>query len=260
MIIDTHAHLFYDNMQLNFDEMLARAKDAGISAIIVPAVDLKTSQAGIQLAEKYDIIYTLVGIHPGDAVKSDLKDLEEIEKLCSHEKVVGIGETGLDYYWDTSNVDTQKEFFKLQIQLAREKELPIVIHTRESCGDAIAMIKENYDESLSGQFHCFGGTPDEAEEILSMDNSRDNFYISFCGNVTYKNFKETDTVKAVPIERMLSETDSPFLTPVPNRGKTNEPSNVIYTIEKLAEIKNIGKDKLIEQLYNNARKLFKKII
>lgn len=120
------------------------------------------------------------------------------------------------------------------------------------------MIKENYDENLSGQFHCFGGMPVEAEEILSMD-SRDNFYISFCGNVTYKNFKETDTIKAVPIERMLSETDSPFLTPVPNRGKTNEPSNVIYTIEKLAEIKNTEKDKLIEQLYNNARKLFKKI-
>lgn len=255
MIIDTHAHLYYDNIVVNLEEVLARATDAGIKAIIVPAVDLKTSREIIQLAENYEIIYALVGIHPGDVGKSNISDIDEIEKLCSHEKVVGIGETGLDYYWDKSNIDVQKEFFRLQIALAKDKKLPIVIHTRDSTEDAISMIKENYNENLSGQFHCFGGTPDEAERILTMDN----FYISFCGNVTYKNFKEIDTVKAVPVERMLSETDSPFLTPVPNRGKTNEPANVVYTIDKIAEIKGVERDRLMYGMLSNARKLFKKI-
>lgn len=255
MIIDTHAHLYYDNIVVNLEEVLARATDTGIKAIIVPAVDLKTSREIIQLADKYQIIYALVGIHPGDVGKSNISDIDEIEKLCSHEKVVGIGETGLDYYWDKSNIDVQKEFFRLQIALAKDKKLPIVIHTRDSTEDAISMIKENYNENLSGQFHCFGGTPDEAERILMMDN----FYISFCGNVTYKNFKEIDTVKAVPVERMLSETDSPFLTPVPNRGKTNEPANVIYTIDKIAEIKGVERDRLMYGMLSNARKLFKKI-
>lgn len=255
MIIDTHAHLYYDNIVVNLDEVLERASDTGIKAIIVPAVDLKTSQEIIQLAEKYEIIYALVGIHPGDVNKSNVSDIDEIEKLCSHEKVVGIGETGLDYYWDKSNIDLQKEFFRLQIDLAKDKKLPIVIHTRDSTRDAIAMIKENYGDDLSGQFHCFGGTPDEVSDILPMEN----FYISFCGNVTYKNFKEMATVKAVPIERMLSETDSPFLTPIPNRGKTNEPANVIYTIEKIAEVKGMDKSILMDEMLNNALKLFRKI-
>lgn len=255
MIIDTHAHLYYENIVVNLDEVLSRAADKGIKAIIVPAVDLKTSQEIIQSAEKHEIIYALVGVHPGDVNKSKISDIDEIEKLCSHEKVVGIGETGLDYYWDTSNIDLQKEFFRLQITLAKDKQLPIVIHTRDSTTDAISMIKENYDDNLSGQFHCFGGTADEVKDILPMQN----FYISFCGNVTYKNFKELDTVKAVPADRLLSETDSPFLTPVPNRGKTNEPSNVIYTIEKIAEVKEIDKSILKDEMLKNALKLFRKI-
>jgi TatD DNase family protein len=255
MIIDTHAHLYYDNIAVNIDDILKRAIDTGISAIIVPAVDIKTSREVIQLCEKYDVIYGLIGIHPGDVNNSSLSDIDELEKLTSHEKVVGIGETGLDYYWNKSNIEIQKQYFKLQIELAKDKKLPIVIHTRDSTEEAIAMIVDNYDENLSGQFHCFGGSPDEAAKILTLDN----FYISFCGNVTFKNFKEGETVMAVTPEKMLSETDSPFLTPIPNRGKTNEPSNVIYTIDKIANMKSLEKDIFIKILYENALSLFKKI-
>lgn len=255
MIIDTHAHLYYENIAVNLEEVLENARNSGIQKIIVPAVDLKTSYEIIKLSEKHDIIYSLVGIHPGDVNKSNLEDLSEVEKLLEHPKVVGIGETGLDYYWDTSNIDTQKEFFRRQIEITKRNKLPIVIHTRDSTEDAISMIEENYDENLSGQFHCFGGSVVDAERILKLDN----FYISFCGNVTYKSYKEYDVIKSIPAERLLSETDSPFLTPVPNRGKVNEPSNIVHTIRKIAEVKNMDEAELSRIMYENSFKLFTKI-
>ena len=255
MIIDTHAHLYYDNIVTYLDEIIRRAADAGIERIIVPAVDLKTSIEIIHLSEKHDIIYCAIGFHPCDVQKSKISDIDELEKLTSHEKVVAIGETGLDYYWDKSTIDLQKEFFNLQIDLAKDKGLPIVIHTRDSTADAIEIISNKYDDSLSGQFHCFGGNKEDAEKVLEMKN----FYISFCGNVTFKNFKELDVVEFVPSKRMLSETDSPFLTPEPNRGKPNEPSNIIYTIRKIAEIKQKDEGQLKEELYQNAINLFKKL-
>ena len=256
MIIDTHAHLYYDNIAVNLKEVLERAINSGVEKIIVPAVDLKTSKEIIQLADKYEIIYALVGIHPGDVNKSDINDVDEIEKLVTHPKVVGIGETGLDYYWDKSNIDLQKQFFKKQIDLAKRNKLPIVIHTRDSTEDSIKLIEENYDETLSGQFHCFGGSVNDVERILKLDN----FYISFCGNITYKNYNDYELIRAVPYERLLSETDSPFLTPVPNRGKVNEPSNVIYTIQKLSEIIGIDESALKTRMHQNAVKLFPKIL
>ena len=255
MIIDTHAHLYYDNIATYLDEILQRAVDSGIERIIVPAVDLKTSKNIIQLSEKHDIIYCAVGFHPTDVQKASLSDIDELEKLTFHEKVVAIGETGLDYYWDKSSIDIQKEFFNMQIDLAKDKGLPIVIHTRDSTEDAIEMISNKYDNSLSGQFHCFGGTITDAEKVLEMNN----FYISFCGNVTFKNFKELDVVEYIPSTRMLSETDSPFLTPVPNRGKENEPSNIVYTIKKIAEVKQMDEEELKKDLYQNAKNLFKKL-
>ena len=254
MIIDTHAHLYYENIAVNLEEVLENARNSGIQKIIVPAVDLKTSYDIIKLSEKHEIIYALVGIHPGDVNKSDLDDLIEVEKLLQHPKVVGIGETGLDYYWDTSNIDTQKEFFRRQIDMAKRNKMPIVIHTRDSTEDAITMIEENYDENLSGQFHCFGGTVADAERILKLDH----FYISFCGNVTYKSYKEYDVIEMIPAERLLSETDSPFLTPVPNRGKVNEPSNIVYTIRKIAEVKKVDVAELSRIMYENSLKLFNK--
>ena len=255
MIIDTHAHLYYEEVLSDLDGVLERAQNIGITKIIVPAVDLKTSREIIELSEKHDMIYCAVGIHPCDVKNSKLEDLEEIAELCGHPGVVAIGETGLDYYWDSSNAEAQKEFFKLQIELAKDKELPVVIHTRDSVRDAIRVITENYGSGLKGQFHCFSGDTNDVRNILALDG----FYISFCGNVTFKNYKDTDIIKETPVERMLSETDSPFLTPVPNRGKPNEPANVIYTIRKISEIKGVSEEDLTATLYSNAGKLFTKI-
>lgn len=252
MITDTHAHLYYPEIISNLDEILSRAKDEGITKIIVPAVDLETSITGIQLSEKYEMIYCALGIHPGDVNKEDLRNIDKIEKLISHEKVVAIGEIGLDYYWDTSNIAKQKEFFSVQIELAKSYNLPVIIHTRSSVDDAISIVRKMYDNNLRGQFHCFSGNIDQLDNILELDN----FYVSFCGNVTYKNFTDSEVLIKCPVERMLSETDSPFLTAVPNRGKKNEPSYIVNTLKKISEIKNTDYKKFMEKIYSNSEKLF----
>lgn len=252
MITDTHAHLYYPEIISNIDEILSRAKDEGIERIIVPAVDLKTSENIIELSEKYDMIYCALGIHPCDVKNNELSVIDDIEKLLKHEKVVAIGETGLDYYWDKSNIEKQKLFFKLQIQLAKSYTLPIVIHTRDSVDDAIKIIKENYDENLCGQFHCFSGNESQLIQITALNN----FYVSYCGNITYKNFNQTEVVMNTPSDRILSETDSPFLPPVPYRGKKNEPSYIIHTLKKISEIKNYVYEDLLDSININVNKLF----
>lgn len=252
MITDTHAHLYYPEIISDIENILSRAKDSGIERIIVPAVDVETSKTILNLSEKHDMIYCALGIHPCDVNKSEPKNIDEIEKLLSHEKVVAIGETGLDYYWDKSNIEKQKEFFQLQIDLAKSRKLPIVIHTRNSIEDAIEMIKNSYSDDLSGQFHCFSGTEDQLKEILSMKN----FSLSFCGNITYKNFTEQEVIKKTPPDRLLSETDSPFLPPVPYRGKRNEPSYIFKTLEKISELKEMDLKELLLNVKSNADRLF----
>lgn len=252
MIIDTHAHLYYDELLSQIDDVVKRAEDSGVEKIIVPAVDYRSSLTILELADKYKMIYGLIGIHPTEVQKVNNDELDKIYKLLGNEKIVGIGETGLDYYWDKNHIDKQKDFLKKQIEIAKDKKLPIVLHTRDSVADTISIIKENLDDNLRGQFHCFGGSVNEMNEVVSLNN----FYVSYCGNITYKNFNERDVVQATPLEKLLSETDSPFLTPVPNRGKKNEPSNIIYTIKELSEIINIDEDIVKEQLYKNANELF----
>ena len=252
MIIDTHAHLYYPELLSDIKDVLSRAKDAGIEKIIVPAVDIQTSKDIVSLSEKYEMIYCALGIHPCEVKNNEIKSLDEIELLLNHEKVVAIGETGLDYYWDTSGTEKQKEFFTRQIGLAKAYKLPVIIHTRNSVEDAITIVKDNYDECLSGQFHCFSGSIEQLDKILELDN----FYVSFCGNITYKNFGESDVILKCPVSRLLSETDSPFLTPVPHRGKKNEPSFIINTISKLSQMKDISLELLKEEMLTNAKKLY----
>ncbi|MDQ3019099.1 MAG: TatD family hydrolase [Bacteroidota bacterium] len=252
MITDTHAHLYYPEVISNIDEILSRANDEGIERIIVPAVDFETSKQIIDMSEKYDMIFCALGVHPCDVHKNELKVIEEIEKFLLHPKVVAVGETGLDYYWDTSGFEKQKSFFKLQIELAKSYRLPIVIHTRNSVDDAIEIIKKNYDENLKGQFHCFSGNESQLNKILELDN----FYVSYCGNITYKNFNGTEVIKKTPAEKILSETDAPFLPPVPYRGKKNEPSYIIHTLRKISEVKEIEYDVLLNSINENADRLF----
>lgn len=249
---DTHAHLYYPEILADLENILTRAKDSGIEKIIVPAVDVETSRQIIDLSEKHEMIYCAVGIHPCDIKDKKLNIIEDIEKLLNHEKVVGIGETGLDYYWDKSNLSLQKEFFKEQIKLAISYNLPVIIHTRESIDDAIQIVEENYSEKLTGQFHCFSGNLNQLEKILNLRN----FFISFCGNITYKNYSGSDIISKCPLEKLLSETDSPFLPPVPYRGKKNEPSYVFKTLEKISGIKNVDYENFLKILYSNSEKLF----
>lgn len=252
MITDTHAHLYYPELKSNIEEIILRASDAGLDKIIVPAVDLNTSLEVIELSEKHEMIYCALGIHPCDVKDNDFSIFDSLEKLLNHEKVVAIGETGLDYYWDKSNAEDQKVFFKKQIELAKVYKLPIVIHTRDSIDDAISLIKENYSEDLRGQFHCFSGDENQLNEILKLDN----FYVSYCGNITYKNYKGTEVIYKTPAGRLLSETDSPFLPPVPYRGKKNEPSFIINTLKRISEIKEMDNEVLLNIISENCEKLF----
>lgn len=249
---DTHAHLYYPEIVSDLQNILSRAKDSGIEKIIVPSVNYETSIEILNLSEKHEMIYCALGIHPCDVSKSSHNDIDKIEKLLINEKVVGIGETGLDYYWDKTNIEKQKEFFRLQIEIAKDKNLPVIIHTRDSIEDAIHIVKESYDEKMKGQFHCFSGNADQLKEITGLNN----FYISFCGNVTYKSFNGLEAVLECPENRMLSETDSPFLPPVPYRGRKNEPSYIFNTLKKISEIRSVEYEKLLDNLYSNSQKLF----
>lgn len=252
MIIDTHAHLYYPELLAEIDSIIQRSKERGIEKIIVPAVNLETSKTVMRLSEKYEMIYFAAGIHPCDVEESKLSDLAEIEKLLVHEKAVGIGETGLDYYWNKSNQEKQKIFFIRQIEIAKEYRLPVIIHTRDSVDDAIEIISQRIDENLKGQFHCFSGDVNHLSRVISFDN----FYVSFCGNVTYKKYSGKETIEACPAEKILSETDSPFLPPEPFRGKRNEPGYVLHTLKKIAELKNIDYDEFLNSVYANSMNLF----
>jgi TatD DNase family protein len=249
MLTDTHAHLYYPELSEDISSIIQRAEDAGISKIVVPAVNLQTSMRTLELCEKYEQIYCALGIHPCDVSKAMSNELDEIEKLLKHDKVVAIGETGLDYYWDTSNIEMQKSFFTRQIQLASHIELPVVIHTRNSLDDAISIIKDEFKNfPVRTHFHCFSGTLKQLDDCLSIPGS----FVSFCGNVTYKRSMLDEVVSAVPVKRLLSETDSPFLAPEPYRGKKNEPSFMIKTIDKIATIKGIESEDLKSILSENA--------
>jgi len=252
MIIDTHAHLFYDDILLEMDAILERAVDSGVSRIIVPAVDIPTSEKIISLCDKYEMIYGAVGFHPGDIKETKAEDIKMIEEFIQHPKIVAIGEIGLDFYWDLSYKEKQYIFFKEQIELAKDKNLPVIIHTRNSTKEAIDIISEKYDENLKGQFHCFSGNENDLDNILKLDN----FYLSFCGNITFKKYKDIDIIKKTPVEKMLSETDSPYLSPEPYRGKRNEPSYLKYTLKKLSEIKQVEYDLLEAMIYQNSMNLF----
>ncbi len=252
MIVDTHAHLYYEDILNNIDDILKRAEDAGIEKIIAPGVDYKTSMQLLELSAKYPMIYAALGIHPTDVNKYEYSELEKIEKLFDNAKVVGVGETGLDYYWDTSYNDKQKEFFRLHIEIAKARELPVIIHTRNSIDDAIQVVEDNYSDKLKGQFHCFDGTTEQLDKVMDLKT----FYVSFTGNVTYKKYAFAETVAKVPMDRILSETDSPFLSPLPHRGKPNEPSYIVNTIKKVAEFKNVSEDEMKKSFRENVIALF----
>lgn len=250
MFFDTHAH--YDDPAFDGDreELLPELYSSGVELIIDPGCDVKSSEAAIALAEKYSFVYTAVGIHPEELSNMADADLEHIRSLAAHGRCVAIGEIGLDYYWDASRREEQKHLFSQQLELALELDLPVIIHDREAHADSMEIICR-YPE-LRGVFHCYSGSVEMAKELLKR-----GWYLGFDGPLTYKNARRTvETLEICPLDRVLIETDSPYLAPVPMRGKRNDSRNLKFICERLAEIKNISPEDAAQITLENGRRLF----
>ena len=251
MFIDTHAHLFYPNFNGEINEVIDRAKEAGVDYIIVPGTDLASSAQAIELAEKHDFIYAAVGVHPHDSKDWDSSLLKNIEEIAASKKVVAIGEIGLDYFYDFSPKNKQIEAFEDQINIAVKLNLPLIIHNREADKDVMEIMRK-YKGKVRAQFHCFAGNLDDARELIEMRN-----YLSFTGNITFpKSDNLRKVLSRIDTENLLLETDSPFMTPAPNRGKRNEPSMIRLVAEKIAEVHHLTVEDVARTTSFNAYKLF----
>lgn len=252
MLFDTHTHVNAEQFHEDREEVIQRALDVGISKMVVVGCDRETIESAIALSETYDFIYAAVGWHPVDAIDVTEEDFQRIEQLAQHPKVVALGEMGLDYHWDKSPKDVQAEVFKRQIAIAKRVNLPIVIHNREATEDIISILEKEKASEVGGIMHCFSSGVQEATRCLEM-----NFYISFGGPVTFKNGQlAKEVAREIPLDRLLIETDCPFLSPHPFRGKRNEPARVKLVAETIAELKKMELKKLAEITSDNACRLF----
>lgn len=252
MLFDTHAHLNAEQFEEDLKDVIERAKQEGVGNMVIVGFDRPTITKAMELVEKYEFMYASVGWHPVDAIDMTNDDLAWIEELASHPKVVALGEMGLDYYWDKSPKEIQKEVFRKQIRLAKKVKLPIIIHNREATADIVNILREEGASEVGGIMHCFSGSVEVAEECIQM-----NFHISLGGPVTFKNArKPKEVAEAIPLEKLLIETDCPYLAPHPYRGKRNEPSYVKLVAEQIAEIKGIPFEVVAEKTTDNAKKLF----
>lgn len=249
MLTDTHCHLDDQKFDADLDSVINNASE--VSFIINPGCDIPSSKKAIDISKKYPKVYSAVGIHPNDLESYDVEiDIPELKQLAKEDKVVAIGEIGLDYYYDTIPKEIQKKAFRDQIELAGELNLPYIIHDREAHGDTLEIVKEY--PGVKAVFHAFSGSPEMAKEIIKLGHM-----ISIGGTLTFKNNKKTpEVIKQIPLEKIMLETDAPYLTPVPYRGKRNEPAYTKYVAEKIAELKNITVDEVLEQTEKNAREFF----
>lgn len=253
MIIDTHAHIDFDEYSSKFDEMLANAKENHVEKIIIPAVEPTTFERILQIAEKYENIYCAMGIHPSEAKTYNDEVEQTIIENCKHKKVIAIGECGLDYYWDKSFNDLQKEVFKKQIRLANELEKTLIVHDREAHLDSITLLKENVSKNTPVVMHCFSGSYE-----FGMECVKEGYFLAFGGVSTFKNAKKVhEVIEKMPLEFMLLETDSPYLTPEPFRGKENQPAYLKYVVEKISQLRGIPTEEVEEITTQNAKRAFK---
>ena len=251
MYFDSHAHYNDERSVEDREQLLELLPQKGVKYVVNAGADMQSSCAGIKLAEKYEYIYATVGVHPHDVEEMTEEDLERLKELSVHPKVVAIGEIGLDYYYDHSPREKQKEWFKKQLELAKELSLPIVIHSREACQETFDMISESGIKE--GVIHCFSGSKEMAKEYIKK-----GFYIGVGGAVTFKNARKTvEVVEAIPLESIVIETDCPYLTPIPHRGKRNDSSYLEYIAEKIAEIKGIQADEVGQVTLQNAKNLYR---
>ena len=250
--IDTHAHLYSSPIKENIEGIMKNAMDNGIDTIIMPAIDSTTLEAMLEVEKTYpENCMAMMGLHPCSVKENVKEELAIIEAQLQKRKFIAIGEIGLDYYWDKTFTTQQMEAFQIQMQWALDYKLPIAIHTRNVMGETIEAVKPFAKKGLRGIFHCFSGSKESAEQIISMD-----FHLGLGGVLTYKNAGVAEAIKDIPMEWLVLETDAPYLSPVPYRGKTNEPSYMIQVAMKLAEIKNLPLHEIASITTNNAEKLF----
>jgi TatD DNase family protein len=269
LLTDTHCHLDLEKFDADRSEVLNRALAAGLTRILVPGITLKSSRAIVKLAESHPQLFAAVGVHPNDSTTWDPQTIPALRELATSLKVVAIGEIGLDYYWEAAPRDHQQKVLKEQLDLAAELELPVSLHAREKddaldgdCARDLVQILEDWAGRLRveknplaerpGVLHSFSGARQTAEKVISL-----NFYIGVTGPLTYKNAeKRREVIAALPLERLLVETDAPYLTPEPKRGKRNEPAFVMFTVEKLATLYSLTPDQVAETTTSNAARLF----
>ena len=251
-LIDSHTHLDMPRLRKDIKKVIERAHNSGVTAMVTVGISLESSRSALEIAEKYSGIYCTVGLHPHGAHELSEEEIVLYKGIAESEKVVAWGEIGLDYYRDRAPRELQRLCFRQQINLARETNLPVVIHDRDAHEDTLRILKEESAHEVGGVFHCFSGDWDFAKRCLDM-----GFYISIPGTVTYSNAaKQRDVVRNCPLERLLVETDAPFLTPVPYRGKRNEPAYVVFTARKMAELKDLSLEEISERLTENTVRLF----
>ena len=250
-MIDTHSHLF--NEQFNdIDECILRCKDNNINKIVLVGFDSKTNQLALEYSKKYSIFYPTAGIHPSEASADDQKLLDELYTFVNENKVYAIGECGLDYYWTKDNMEYQKLLFKAQIELSIKMDLPIIIHMRDACKDTYDILKE-YSGKIKGVMHCYSGSYEMALEFIKL-----GLHISLGGPVTFKNAKDSKRVaELIPIDKLLIETDCPYLAPTPFRGTRNESSYVKYVAEEIAKLRGLTLKEIDEITTRNSEILFR---
>lgn len=249
---DTHAHLDFDQFDRDRDAVIKNAQLAYVSTIINIGINLDTSKNSIELAEKYEFIYATAGIHPHDSDEMESDAWDELAKLYKHPKVVAIGEIGLDYYRDYSPREIQSRVLLKQLDLAVKHRLPVIIHTRNAWHDILPIMTDQFRNRLSGVFHCFSGSEKEAKAVLDA-----GYFISFTGVVTFKNAQALSiAANYVPLDRLLLETDCPFMAPVPFRGKRCEPAHVPFIAKKIAESKKMSVAEIANQTNKNVERLF----
>ena len=251
-LFDTHAHYDDERFDADRDALLASMPEKNVGLIVNPGCDLPSSRMAVALAEKFDFVYAAVGIHPENCGDFVPEQIDALRNLAKNPRVVAIGEIGLDYYWEDNPPRAfQQTVFRKQLALAAELDLPVIVHDREAHGDCLAIIREF--PTVTGVFHCFSGSPEMATELLKR-----GWYLGFDGPITYKNAKRAPEVAAVtPLERIVVETDAPYMAPVPMRGKRNDSRYLPYVIEKLAEWKGVTAEEMTRVTWENGRRLFR---
>lgn len=248
---DSHAHYNDEKFDKDRDETIKKIYEENVTKITCAGYNIKSSEFAVDLSNQYNFVYATAGISPNDIDDVEIEDIKKIREIAKNDKVVAIGEIGLDYYWNKENKEKQKEFFIKQIELADELDLPIVIHCRDAVMDTLDILKNRINPKRRGIFHCCMLNKELIKEAVKL-----GFYISFSGNVTFKSAKPSDSINEVPIDKILIETDSPYLTPEPFRGARNDSRNVKLVAKKIAEIKNMSLEEVANVTYENAKRIY----